>query len=57
MDENYNSIMNNYFDAFKEKMNNRFKIPKKLVEDYKDDACFMVDSDKVYIQVVKLRIV
>ena len=41
--------MDNYFDAFKEKMNNRFKILKKLVEDYKNDLCFMVDSDKVYI--------
>ena len=42
MGEIYNSIMENYFDAFKEKMKNRFKIPKKLVEDYKDDICFMV---------------
>ena len=49
MGENYTSIMENYFDSFKEKMNNIFKIPKKLVEDYKDDVCFMVDSDKVYI--------
>ena len=37
-------------------MNNRFQIPKKLVEDYKDDVCFMVDSDKVYIQAVRSRI-
>ena len=49
MGENYNNIMDNYFDAFKEKMNNRFRIPKKIVQDYKDDVCFMVDSDKVYI--------
>ena len=49
MGENYVSIMEHYFDVFKEKMNNRFKIPKKLVEDYKDDVCFMVDSDRVYI--------
>ena len=49
MEENFESIMDNYFDAFKEKMNNRFRIPQKLVEDYKDDICFMVDSDKVYI--------
>ena len=48
--------MDNYFDAFKEKMNNRFRIPKKIVQDYKDDVCFMVDSDKVYIQEVKPRI-
>lgn len=32
MGENYESIMDNYFDAFKEKMNNRFRIPKKLVD-------------------------
>ena len=38
MGENYVSIMDNYFDVFKEKMNNRFRIPKKLVEDYKDDV-------------------
>lgn len=57
MGENYVSIMDNYFDAFKYKMNNRFKIPKKLVEDYNYDICFMVACDKVYIQVVKQRIV
>ena len=47
--------MDNYFDAFKDQMNNRFEIPKKLIDDYKDDVCFMVDSDKVYIQAVGLR--
>ena len=49
MGENYTSIMDNYSDAFKDKMNNRFRIPKKLVDDYKDNICFMVDCDKVYI--------
>ena len=49
MGENFVNIMENYFDSFKEKMNNRFKINKKLVEDYKDDVCFMVDGEKVYI--------
>ena len=38
-------------------MNNRFKFLKKLVGNYKDDVCFMVDSDKVYIQVVWPRVV
>ena len=56
MGENLDSIIDNYFDELKEKMNHRFKIPKKLVEDYKDDICFMVDSDKVYIQVVRPRV-
>ena len=48
--------MENYFDAFKEKMNNTFRILKKLVEDYKDDVYFMFDSDKVYIQAIRPRI-
>lgn len=56
MGENFDSIMDNYFETFKEKMNNRFKIPKKLVKDYKDDVCFMVDSDKVYIQAVRPKV-
>ena len=49
--------MDSYFEAFKEKMNNRFRIPQKLVEDYKDDICFMVDSDRVYIQAVQPQVV
>ena len=49
--------MDNYFDTFKDKMNNRFRIPKKLADDYKDNICFMVDSDKMYMQVVRPRIV
>ena len=49
MGENFEGIMDKYFEAFKEKMNNRFRIPQKLVEDYKDDVCFMVDYDRVYI--------
>ena len=57
MGENFSNTIVNYFDAFKEKMNNKFRIPKKLVEDYMDDVCFMVDGDKVYIQAVRPRIV
>ena len=57
MGEKYVSIMDNYFDVLKERMNNRFRIPRKLVEDYKDDVCFMVDSARVYIQAMKPRIV
>ena len=56
MDQNFERVMDNYFEVFKEKMNNRFRIPPKLVDDYKDDICFMVDYDRVYIQVVILRI-
>ena len=56
MGENFDSIMDNYFEDFKERMNNRFRIPPKLVEDYKDDVCFMIDCDKVYIQAVRPRV-
>ena len=57
MGEIFFSIMVNYFEAFKEKMNNRFRIPKELVEDYKDDVFFMVDSDRVYIQAIRPKVV
>ena len=56
MGDNYEKVMNNYFEAFKEKMNNIFRIPPKLVEDYKDEVCFMVDYDKVYIQAIIPRV-
>ena len=56
MGENFDSIMENYFEFFKEQMDNRFWIPPKLVEDYKDDVCFMVDHDRVYIQTVTPRV-
>ena len=57
MGENFISIMENYFDSFKEKMNSRYRIQKKLVEDCKDDVFFMVHYDKVYIQEFKPRVV
>ena len=57
MGETYVSIMENYFDSIKENMNNKFRIPKKLVKFYKDDIFFMVDCDKVYIQEIRPRVV
>ena len=56
MGENFEKVLDNYFEVFKEKMNNRFWIPPKLVEDYKDDICFMVECDRVYIQAVIPRV-
>lgn len=49
---NFDKVIDNYFEDFKERMNNKFLIPPKLVEDYKDDVCFIVDCDKLYIQAV-----
>ena len=37
-------------------MKNRFKIHKQLVEEYEEDICFLVNYDKVYIQVVIPRV-
>ena len=37
MGENYVSIMDNYFVSFKDKIDKRFRIPKKLVDDYEYD--------------------
>ena len=56
MGENFESIMDSYFEEFRKKMNNRFRIPPKLVDDYKEEVCFMVDTDYVYIQAVRPRI-
>ena len=55
MGERFDSIMDNYFESFNKKINNRFRIPKKFVSDYHDDVCFMVDYDNVYIQAVRTR--
>ena len=47
--DNFNSIMDAYFESFKEKMKNRFRIPQQLVDEYEEGICFLVDWDKVYI--------
>ena len=54
--ENFDSVLDSYFEEFKERMNNRFRIPPRLVEEYKEEVCFMVDCDKVYIQAVRPRV-
>lgn len=56
MGENFDSIMDNYFETCKEKIQGRFKIPRKLVEDYERDFINIIDYDKVYIQVVRPRV-
>ena len=56
MGKTFDNIMDNYFETFKEKIKNRFKIPKNIVEDYEKDIYFMVDCEKVYIQAIKPRV-
>lgn len=53
--DNFNDIMDDYFSKFQEKMHNRYQIPPKLVEKYKDDICFEVDTYCCYVNVVEPR--
>ena len=46
--ENFEVIMDNYFEEFKNKMRNHMRIPKSIVDKYFDDICFMVVMDFVY---------
>lgn len=49
MGDNFESIMEAYFETFKEKMKSMYRIPNKLVEYYEQDIFFLVDYDKVHI--------
>ena len=54
--ENFDEIMDAYFENFKEKMQKRYRIPQHLVEKYEHDIFFLVDFDKTHIESVKPRI-
>ena len=56
MGDKFESIMDEYFESFKEIMKNIFRIPKQLVEEYEEDIFFLVDYEKVCIQVVRPRV-
>ena len=56
MGENFEGIMDAYFEKFKGRMHSMFRIPKQLVDDYEQNICFLVGCDKVHIQVVRPRI-
>lgn len=47
--------MDDYFNKFQEKMHNRYRIPPQLVEKYKVDICFEVDTDYYYVNAVDPR--
>lgn len=53
--DNFNDIMDDYFCKFQEKMHNKYRIPPQLVEKYKDNICFEVDTDYCYVNVVEPR--
>ena len=41
--------------TFRIKMQKRFRIPKKIVEKYKETICFMVETDCTCMEVVEPR--
>ncbi|GLJ36888.1 hypothetical protein SUGI_0745720 [Cryptomeria japonica] len=53
--DNFNDIMDDYFSKFQEKMHNKYRIPPQLVEKYKDEICFEVDTDYCYVNAMELR--
>ena len=56
MDENFEIIVDNYFESFKEKIQGRFRIPKKLVEDYEWDIFFWLTMIKSIFKKLDLRL-
>ena len=54
--ENFEEIMGNYFEEFKEKMRSRMIIPKYIIKKYYDKVYFIVDTNFVYAQEISLRI-
>ena len=47
--------MDAYFEDFKEKMHNRYRIPQKMVDKYEQYICFLFDCDNTHIQVAIFR--
>jgi hypothetical protein len=55
MGDNFETLMNSYFDDFKKSMKKRIRIPISLIEQYIIDISFLVDIFYTYIQVVVPR--
>lgn len=53
--ENFENLMNAYFDEFKKRMKRTMRIPKELVTKYYSDICFLVDMNNTFLQAVKSR--
>ena len=54
--ENFEAIIDNYFEEFKIKKRNKLGIPKSVINKYYDEICLVVDIDFVHAQVVIPRI-
>ena len=49
LEENFEIVMDNYYEYFKAKMKNRMRIPKFVVDKDYDEICFKLDIDFVYV--------
>lgn len=56
MGDNAENILDNYFKEFKVKMNKRSRILISLVKKFEMDICFLVNTNRTMIKLIKLRI-
>ena len=55
MGENFEDILDAYFEELKLKMRNRIRTVASLVMKHYNDVCFLVDTNNTFIHAVKPR--
>lgn len=55
MDENKEKNINEYFQALKARMNARVRLSQEIVNKYKDDICFVIKKDEIWMEAVIQR--
>ena len=55
MGENFENVMDTYFEEFKQRMKMRMQIPEELVTRYYNDICFLVDTNNTFVHAVKAK--
>ena len=53
--ENFENVMDTYFEEFKKRMKRRMRILEEFFTSYYNDICFHIDRDNIFVQVVKPR--
>ena len=53
--ENFENVMDTYFEEFKKRMRKRIGIPEELVMKHYNNVCFLVDTYKTFVHAVKLK--
>ncbi|GLJ54638.1 hypothetical protein SUGI_1173840 [Cryptomeria japonica] len=52
MGENKEKNIHDFFQALKTKMKQRIRLSQKIVDKYKDDICFVIKKDEIWMEVV-----